>query len=211
MGDATDDFRRIAQGNVVSCQYWDGTAGAMRTRQNQRQLVNGFTALCRVPTFPASVCIGRYRLRSRQSLPIESRQPAQSPGRLSRALARLLGQKQHSDRDRSGQYVQRCLGEGTYDVRTLAVKKAYSPAGVKAIETNFQVVAPPIYLTGYLEFQDALGKNCSEADVGQLPAEDVLKKTEDEWIAIIRRIGQSKLKNDLASYKAVMPTRDNPA
>ena len=28
---------------------------------------------------------------------------------------------------------------------------------------------------------------------------------------IIRRIGQSKLKKDLASYKAVMPKRDNPA
>ena len=88
---------------------------------------------------------------------------------------------------------------------------AYWPAGVQAIERNFQVVAPPIYLTGYLEFQDALGKNLSEAFVGQLPAKDVLKKTEDEWTGIIRRIGQSKLKKDLASYKAVMPKRNNPA
>jgi hypothetical protein len=92
-----------------------------------------------------------------------------------------------------------------------AVKKAYSPAGVKAIEANFQVVAPPIYLTGYLEFQDALGKNLSEAFVGQLPAKDVLKKTEDEWTGIIRRIGQSKLKKDLESYKALMPKRATPA
>jgi ABC-type glycerol-3-phosphate transport system substrate-binding protein len=91
------------------------------------------------------------------------------------------------------------------------VKKAYSPEGVKAIETNFKVVAPPIYLTGYLEFQDALGKNLSEAYVGQLPAKDVLKKTEQEWAGIIKRIGQSKLKKDLASYKAVMPKRDTPA
>ena len=92
-----------------------------------------------------------------------------------------------------------------------AVKKAYSPAGVKAIETNFQVVAPPVYLTGYLEFQDALGKNLSEAFIGQLPAKDVLKKTEDEWTAIIRRIGQSKLKKDLVGYKALMPKRAIPA
>ena len=82
---------------------------------------------------------------------------------------------------------------------------------VKAIEANFQVVAPPVYLTGYLEFQDALGKNLSEAFIGQLPAKDVLKKTEDEWTAIIRRIGQSKLKKDLASYKALMPKRNVPA
>ena len=54
------------------------------------------------------------------------------------------------------------------------------------------MVAPPIYLTGYLEFQDTLGKNLSEAYVGQLPAKDVLKKTEDEWNAIVRRIGRSQ-------------------
>jgi len=73
------------------------------------------------------------------------------------------------------------------------------------------VVSPPIYLTGYLEFQDALGKNLSEAYVGQLPARDVLKSTEDEWNNIVRRIGRSKLKKDLESYKAVMPRRDVPA
>ena len=91
------------------------------------------------------------------------------------------------------------------------MEKAITVIGVKAIETNFKVVAPPIYLTGYLEFQDALGKNLSEAYVGQLPAKDVLKKTEQEWAGIIKRIGQSKLKKDLASYKAVMPKRDTPA
>ena len=74
-----------------------------------------------------------------------------------------------------------------------------------------QVVAPPTYLTGYLEFQDTLGKNLSEAYVGQLPAKDVLKKTQDEWSAIVRRIGRGKLKEELASYKAVMPKRNLPA
>jgi len=88
---------------------------------------------------------------------------------------------------------------------------AYSAAAIKAIETNFQVVAPPTYLTGYLEFQDTLGKNLSEAYVGQLPAKDVLKKTQDEWNAVVRRIGRSKLKDELASYKAVMPKRNLPA
>jgi len=91
------------------------------------------------------------------------------------------------------------------------VRKAYSPAGIKAIEANFQVVAPPTYLTGYLEFQDTLGKNLSEAYVGQLPAKDVLKKTDEEWNAIVRRIGRAKLKAELASYKAVMPKRNVPA
>ena len=39
---------------------------------------------------------------------------------------------------------------------------------------------------------------------------DVLKKTENEWNAIIGRIGRSKLKNDLVSYKAVMPKKALP-
>ena len=91
------------------------------------------------------------------------------------------------------------------------VRKAYSPGGIKAIEANFQVVSPPTYLTGYLEFQDTLGKNLSEAYVGQLPAKDVLKKTDEEWNKIVGRIGRAKLKQELASYKALMPKRNVPA
>jgi hypothetical protein len=86
----------------------------------------------------------------------------------------------------------------------------YTPAGMKAIEQNMQVVSPPIYLTGYLEFQDLLAKNLSEAYVGQLPAKDVLSRTENEWKGVISRIGRAKLKEELASYKAVMPKRDKP-
>ena len=37
------------------------------------------------------------------------------------------------------------------------------------------------------------------------------RMTEDEWTAIVRRIGATKLKEELASYKAVMPKRDKPA
>ncbi|MGC1695410.1 MAG: hypothetical protein WA743_09070 [Pseudolabrys sp.] len=92
-----------------------------------------------------------------------------------------------------------------------AVINAYTQEGIDAIKKNFEVVCPPIYLTGYLEFQDALGKNLSEAYVGQLAAKDVLKNTEAEWNKIIGRIGRSKLKKDLASYKAAMPTRAVPA
>ncbi|MFY9599742.1 MAG: hypothetical protein WAR02_05875, partial [Pseudolabrys sp.] len=196
---------RIAQGNVVSCQYWDGTA-----KLNENPAKSKTTGKWLYGLVPGSDFSGKRMHRS-----------------ISSPLAAILINR-YSPRKAQAAYLALWLGSGknsipivTDPVNTFndawakehmtsdAVKKAYSPAGVKAIETNFQVVAPPIYLTGYLEFQDALGKNLSEAYVGQLPAKDVLKKTEDEWIAIIRRIGQSKLKNDLASYKAVMPTRDN--
>jgi ABC-type glycerol-3-phosphate transport system substrate-binding protein len=88
---------------------------------------------------------------------------------------------------------------------------AYTQEGINAIKKNFEVVCPPVYLTGYLEFQDALGKNLSEAYIGQTAAKDVLKKTEDEWNKIIGRIGRSKLKKDLVSYKAAMPKAAIPA
>jgi len=92
-----------------------------------------------------------------------------------------------------------------------SVMSKYTGPGIKAIKDNLQVVSPPIYLTGYLEFQDTLGKNLSEAYVGQLPAKDVLKRTTDEWNRIISRVGKRKLREELASYKAVMPKRDKPA
>ena len=92
-----------------------------------------------------------------------------------------------------------------------SVIAAYTRERLKAIEANLQIVSPPVYLTGYLEFQDLLAKNLSEAYVGQLPAKDVLKRTTDEWSRVVSRIGRAKLKEELASYKAVMPKRDKPA
>jgi len=90
------------------------------------------------------------------------------------------------------------------------VKGAYTPAGVKAIEKALQIAAPPIYLTGYLEFQDLLGKNLSEAYIGQLKADQVLKQTEEDWAKVVKRIGVGKLKKDLETYKAAMPKIDKP-
>jgi len=60
---------------------------------------------------------------------------------------------------------------------------AYSAAAIKAIETNFQVVArrPISRISGV---PGHVGQEPAEAYVGQLPAKDVLKKTQDEWGAI---------------------------
>jgi multiple sugar transport system substrate-binding protein len=198
---------RIAQGHVVSCQYWDGTA-----KLNENPEKSKTTGKWLYGLVPGSDFSGKRMYRS-----------------ISSPLAAILINK-YSPRKAQAAYLALWLGSGknsipivtdpvntfndawsTEHMSSPLVKKAYSPEGVKAIETNFKVVAPPIYLTGYLEFQDALGKNLSEAYVGQLPAKDVLKKTEQEWAGIIKRIGQSKLKKDLASYKAVMPKRDTPA
>ena len=106
---------RIAQGHVVSCQYWDGTAKLNRESgeiENDRQMAlwpGAGLGFLRQAHAPLDLLPARRH-------PDQQIQPAQSASRLSRALARL-GQEQHSDRDRSGEHVQRCLGEGTYDVR----------------------------------------------------------------------------------------------
>jgi len=198
---------RIAQGHVVSCQYWDGSCKLQENPAKSKTVGKWIYGLV-----PGSKFSGKMIHRS-----------------ISSPLAAILVNK-YSPRKAQAAYLALWLGSGKNSIPIVsdpvntfndawakehmtspAVQKAYTPAGLKAVETNFQVVAPPIYLTGYLEFQDALGKNLSEAYVGQLPAKDVLKKTEDEWNKIIRRIGRSKLKKDMASYKAVMPKRDVPS
>ena len=198
---------RIAQGNVVSCQYWDGTA-----KLNENPAKSKTTGKWLYGLVPGSDFSGKRMHRS-----------------ISSPLAAILINK-YSPRKAQAAYLALWLGSGSNSIPIVTdpvntfndawakehmtsplVAKAYSPAGLKAIETNFKVVAPPTYLTGFLEFQDTLGKNLSEAYVGQLPAKDVLKKTQDEWAAIVRRIGRTKLKDELASYKALMPKRDLPA
>ncbi len=198
---------RIAQGHVVSCQYWDGTA-----KLNENPAKSNTFGKWLYGLVPGSDFTGKRVHRS-----------------ISSPLAALLINK-YSPRKAQAAYLALWLGSGKNSIPIVSdpvntfndawanehmvapqVIKAYSQAGIDAIKANFQVVAPPIYLTGYLEFQDMLGKNLSEAYVGQLPAKDVLKKTENEWNGIVGRIGRTKLKQDLASYKAVMPKRDRPA
>lgn len=198
---------RIAQGHVVSCQYWDGTCKTIGNPAQSKTVDKFYFS-----AVPGSKFSGKMLRRS-----------------ISSPLAAILINK-YSPRKAQAAYLALWLGSGKNSIPIVSdpknafndawatahfaaepVIKAYSQGGIDAIKKNFEVVCPPIYLTGYLEFQDALGKNLSEAYVGQLPAKDVLPKTEDEWNKIIGRIGRSKLKKDLASYKAAMPKRDVPA
>jgi ABC-type glycerol-3-phosphate transport system substrate-binding protein len=198
---------RIAQGHVVACQYWDGTCKTIGNPAQSKTVDKFYFSVV-----PGSKFSGKMIRRS-----------------ISSPLAAILVNK-YSPRKAQAAYMALWLGSGKNSIPIVSdpknafndawatahfaaepVIKAYSQDGINAIKKNFEVVCPPIYLTGFLEFQDALGKNLSEAYVGQLPAKDVLTKTEDEWNKIIGRIGRAKLKRDLASYKAAMPKRDVPA
>jgi multiple sugar transport system substrate-binding protein len=198
---------RIVGGKIVSCQYWDGICKLAENPEKSKVVGKLEYGLV-----PGSDFSGRRIHRS-----------------ISSPLAALLINK-YSPRKAQAAYLAMWLGSGKNSIPIVAdtvntfhdawakehmkaepVIKAYSPGGIKSLEANFAVVSPPVYLTGYLEFQDTLGKNLSEAYIGQLPAKEVLKKTTEEWNAIIKRAGKTKLKGELASYKAVMPKRDKPA
>ncbi len=192
---------RIAQGHVVSCQYWDGTCKTIKNPKQSKTVGEFYYSVV-----PGSKLTGKMVHRS-----------------ISSPLAAILINK-YSPRKAQAAYLALWLGSGKNSIPIVSdpvnafndawsnahfaappVIDAYTQEGINAIKKNFEVVCPPIYLTGFLEFQDALGKNLSEAYVGQLSAKDVLKNTENEWNKIIGRIGRSKLKKDLASYKAAMP------
>jgi ABC-type glycerol-3-phosphate transport system substrate-binding protein len=198
---------RIAGGKVASCQYWDGTARLNENKEKSATVGKWYYGLV-----PGSDKSGKRIHRS-----------------ISSPLAAVLINK-YSPRKAQAAYLalwwatlQNSTPIVADKVNTFhdawhkghmtapSVTENYTPAGMKAIIDNMQVVSPPIYLTGYLEFQDALAKNLSEAYVGQLPAREVLKRTTEEWGRIIGRIGRNKLKEELASYKAVMPKVDKPA
>jgi multiple sugar transport system substrate-binding protein len=197
---------RIFGGKVVSCQYWDGTIG-----QNEKEgsPTKGKWLYGLVPGSDKS---GRRIYRSVSSPLAAVLVNKYSPRKAQAAyLALWWGTLQNSTKIVSDVVVS--FHDPWHDGHMTApsVVSKYTPEGIKAIKSNLQVVSPPIYLTGYLEFQDTLGKNLSEAYVGQLPAKDVLKRTTEEWKGIVNRIGKRKLRDELASYKAVMPKGDKPA
>lgn len=198
---------RIVSGKVASCQYWSGT---IRLNENKEKsptagkwlygLVPGSDRSGRrihrsIASPIAAILVNRYSPRKAQAAHL-----AMWWGTLKNSTP-IVADKVNSFND--------AWHKG--HMTAPSVVENYTPAGMKAIEANLQIVSPPIYLTGYIEFQDLLAKNLSEAYVGQLPAREVLKRTTDEWGRVISRIGRAKLKDELASYKAVMPKRDKPA
>jgi len=91
------------------------------------------------------------------------------------------------------------------------VRQSYTPAGLEAVKRNLEIASPAIYLTGNLEFTDAHDKNLGQAYVGQIKADEALKKTEEEWAKAVKRIGVAKLKKDYQTYVSVMPKVDKPS
>lgn len=198
---------RIVGGNVATCQYWDGTIKQIENKEKSKTAGKFLYGLV-----PGSDRSGRRIHRSISSPLAAVLVNRYSPRKAQAAyLALWWGTNKNSTQIVSDNVNVFHDAWAKAHMTAPPVIAAYTREGLKAIEANLQVVSPPIYLTGYLEFQDLLAKNLSEAYVGQLPAGEVLKRTTDEWGRVINRIGRAKLKEELASYKAVMPKRDKPA
>lgn len=191
----------VVQGTIFSCQYWDGMI-----RQIESDPKSGTKGKFLYGLVPGSTLSGKEVHRS-----------------ISSPLAAVLVNR-HSPRKRQAAYMAMYWGTLHNSLEIVShptwtfhdpwhvghftspkVQARYTKAGLEAIEKNLHVTTPPIYLTGHLEFQDALAKNLSEAYVGQLKAKDVLTRTEDAWRKLIGQIGKRKLKEEMASYKAAFP------
>jgi ABC-type glycerol-3-phosphate transport system substrate-binding protein len=197
---------RMTQGHAFACQYWDGII-ALAENPEKSSTVGKW----RYGLVPGSTFSGKEIYRSVSSplgaLLINRHSPRKAEAAYWALWMGTLGNSVEIVSDRANTFHDP-WHSGHMDSEV--VREAYTPAGVDAVATNLQVASPPIYMTGYLEFQDALAKNLSEAYVGQISADDVLSRTEEDWKGIIRRTGQKRLQEDLASYKAVMPTVDKP-
>lgn len=197
---------RIAGGLSVSCQYWDGI---VKLNENPAKSKTAGKWLYGTP--PAADVGGKTIVRT-----------------ISSPIAAILVNK-YSPRKEAAAYLALWWGTAKAanqyvgdNVNTFhdawhksnmtdpGVIAAYTPGGLKAVEQCLQVACPPIYLTGYLEFQDQLGKHLSEAYVGQRKASEVLPNVEEEWAKIVKRIGVKKLQEELATYKDNMPKIDRP-
>lgn len=196
---------RIVNGHVFSAQYWDGT---IAQAEGPKSTTQGKWAYG-IP--PGSKHSGKLVHRS-----------------ISSPLAAILVNR-HSKRKEQAAYMALYWGTLKNSAEIVShrswtfhdpwhknhlghkdVATAYTPAGIDAIGRTMQITTPPIYLTGYLEFQDALAKNLSEAYVGQIKADEVLPKTEAAWTRLVAVIGKNRLKKELQSYKAAMPSVDVP-
>src|SRR3569833_2158190 len=125
---------RIAQGHVVSCQYWDGTCKTIKNPKQSKTVDQFYYS-----PVPGSKFSGKMLRRS-----------------ISSPLAAILVNK-YSPRKAQAAYLALWLGSGKNSIPIVSnpvdpfndawakehmtaepVIKAYSAGGIKAIESNFQ-------------------------------------------------------------------------
>ena len=198
---------RMTGGKVFSGQYWDGIVALNENPEKSKTVGQWKYGLV-----PGSDFSGKRIYRSISdplgALLVNKHSPRKA---LAAYLAMWLTTEQESEAivaDPANTFHDPwAKSHMTSDV----VAKTYTKGGLEGIQQCLQVSAPPIYLTGYMEFTDILNKNLSEAYVGSISVSEGIKKTQEEFAGIVKKTGKRKLKAELASYKAVMPKVDAPS
>lgn len=198
---------RIVNGNAYSCQYWDGII-ALAENPNKSKTTGKWI----YGPVPGSKHSGKLVKRS-----------------VSTNVAAVVVNR-HSPRKEAMAYLATYLGTSANSsiivgdpVNTFhdpwhvdhfkpgsLPEKTYTPAGMKAIKQNLTITTPGVFLTGLLEFETELKRNVSEAYNGDKSAKQVVKDTQDAWGRAVRRIGKRRLKEEMATYKSLMPSNDLP-
>ena len=196
---------RIVNGNVFSCQYWDGIIALAENPKKSKT-----TGKWNYGLVPGSDFSGKRVHRSISAPVVSVVVNRHSPRKEAMAyLAMYLATAANSDRI-VGDPVNTFhdpWNVSNFEPGSLP-EKTYTAAGMKAIKRNLEITTPPIYLTGLLEFETELKRLISEAYTGDRKAKSVVADASDAWHRTIRRIGKRKLKEELATYKSLFPSVD---
>ncbi|HVC51514.1 MAG TPA: extracellular solute-binding protein [Stellaceae bacterium] len=197
----------IAGGNVVACQYWGGLIKLCENPAKSKTAGKWHYGLV-----PGGVSAGKPLFRAAGMPVVVLVVNRYSPRKAAAAyMACWLGTEKSSVAmvtDRVNTFHDAWTKSEMTDPR---VAQAYTPDGIKAIKANLEVASPNIYLTGNQEFVDVLDKNLGQAYVGQIKEADVLKRIDDDFAKVVKRIGPAKLKQDYQSYASIMPKATKPA
>lgn len=199
---------RIINGNAFACQYWDGIIALAENPEKSKTAGKWVYG-----PVPGSKFSGKLLKRSVSTPNVGILVNRHSPRKEAMAhLAMYLGTSANS---------ARIVGDpvntfhdpwhvDSFKAGSLP-EKVYTKGGMDAIKQNLQIVTPPIFVTGLLEFETELKRNLSEAYAGDKSAKDVVSQTSDAWSRAIRRIGKRRLKEELATYKSLFPSVDVPS
>jgi multiple sugar transport system substrate-binding protein len=199
---------RIVAGNTFGQQYWDGTIALIENPAKSKT-----TGKWLYGPVPGSRHSGKLLKRSVSWPNVVMVVNRHSPRKVPMAyLAMYMGTAENSNVI-VGDPVNTFHDpwhQANFEPGSLP-EKTYTAAGMAAIRKNLEIVCPPIYMTGLLEFETEIKRNISEAFNGDKTAKQVVAETTDAWSKSIRRIGKRRLKEELATYKSLFPTRDVPS
>jgi multiple sugar transport system substrate-binding protein len=202
----TEMIPRIVSGNVVACQYWDGVIKLAENPKKSKTVGKWLYGVV-----PGGESNGKPLYRAAGMPVVVLTVNRYSPRKAAAAyLACWLGTEPSSVAMVTNRVATFHDAWTVGEMSDPRVATAYTPAGLEAVKQNLEISSPSIYVTGNLEFTDALDKTLGETYVGQVKAADALKRIDEDFAKIIKRIGVARLKKDYETYHSIMPKISKP-